>query len=78
VRAAEVADELITVGRRGEVIAHAAVQAGMEESAVQFFGNNQQVIEYLRKKLHPADVVLVKGSRGMQMEVIVSSLEARR
>jgi UDP-N-acetylmuramoyl-tripeptide--D-alanyl-D-alanine ligase len=75
-RAAEVVDRLVTVGQRGKLIAHAAAMSGLTEDSILIFENNRQAITYLRKHLEPQDIVLVKGSRGMQMEFIVSALEA--
>jgi UDP-N-acetylmuramoyl-tripeptide--D-alanyl-D-alanine ligase len=76
-RAAEIVDELITVGERGKLIAFAAEKAGLAGGSIEIFERNQEAIEFLHRTLNPMDVVLVKGSRGMQMEVIVSALEAR-
>lgn len=75
VRAAEVADLLVTVGKRARICANAAARAGLSESAIIQLENSQEAIEYLRERLRPRDVVLVKGSRGMQMDLIVSALE---
>lgn len=77
VRAAEVVDELITVGERGKLIALAAAEAGLPESKIKICALKQEAVDYLKSRLHPKDVVLVKGSRGMQMESIVSALEGR-
>jgi UDP-N-acetylmuramoyl-tripeptide--D-alanyl-D-alanine ligase len=77
-RAAEVVDELITVGERGKLIASAAWQAGLSRKVINAFTDNQQAIEYLKDHLSAQDVVLVKGSRGMQMDRIVAALEAAR
>jgi UDP-N-acetylmuramoyl-tripeptide--D-alanyl-D-alanine ligase len=77
-RAAQVVDELITIGERGRMIARAARKAGLAKNAVLELDGNQEVIQYLKDRLGTHDVVLVKGSRGMQMEVIVEALEARR
>jgi UDP-N-acetylmuramoyl-tripeptide--D-alanyl-D-alanine ligase len=77
VRAAEVVDELVTVGERGRMIAAAASRAGLSNQLISALDNNQQVIELLETRLQPNDVVLVKGSRGMQMEQIVTALEAK-
>ena len=37
-----------------------------------------EAVGVLRSRLHPQDVVLVKGSRGVQMDNIVPELEAVR
>ncbi len=77
-RAAEVVDELITIGDRARIIAEAAYVAGLPRDRITIFSNNGEAIAHLRERLSEGDVVLVKGSRGMQMETIVSALEARR
>jgi UDP-N-acetylmuramoyl-tripeptide--D-alanyl-D-alanine ligase len=77
-RAAEIVDELVTVGERGKLIANAAWQAGLSKRSIVVFSDCEPAIDYLRDHLNPGDVVLVKGSRGMQMDRIVSALEARQ
>ncbi|MBL6966054.1 MAG: UDP-N-acetylmuramoyl-tripeptide--D-alanyl-D-alanine ligase [Anaerolineales bacterium] len=76
-RAAEVADELITIGERARVIAAAVRRTRFPEERIVELEDSQQAIDYLREKLRTDDVVLVKGSRGMRMDRIVASLEAR-
>lgn len=76
-RAAEVVDELITIGERARIIAQAAYLAGLPRERITMFSDNFQAIDHLRERLSDGDIVLVKGSRGMQMETIVSALEAR-
>ncbi len=77
VRAAEVADELVTVGERAKMIAAAASRAGMRSEQITQLEDSQQAIEYLRPRLGKEAVVLVKGSRGMRMDYIVAALEYR-
>jgi UDP-N-acetylmuramoyl-tripeptide--D-alanyl-D-alanine ligase len=74
-RAAEVVDELFTVGERARIIARAAHQAGLAEEVIQEFENSEQAIEHLMERLGAEDVVLVKGSHGMRMDRIVAALE---
>jgi UDP-N-acetylmuramoyl-tripeptide--D-alanyl-D-alanine ligase len=78
VRAAEVASELVTVGERAKWIASSAANAGLAPNMIREFDTSQQSIDFLNKHLTSKDVVLVKGSRGMQMEIIVSALEGGR
>jgi UDP-N-acetylmuramoyl-tripeptide--D-alanyl-D-alanine ligase len=78
VRAAEVASELITVGERAKWIASSAANAGLAPNMIRVFDTAQQSVDFLKNHLNSKDVVLVKGSRGMQMEIIVSTLEADR
>lgn len=78
VRAAEVASELVTVGERAKWIASSAANAGLAPNMIREFETSQQSIDFLNKNLTSKDVVLIKGSRGMQMEIIVSALEEGR
>jgi UDP-N-acetylmuramoyl-tripeptide--D-alanyl-D-alanine ligase len=75
VRAAQVADELVTVGDRAQWIANEARLAGMTEDQVVVLKDSQEAIEYLQARVGENDVVLVKGSRGMKMDQIVADLE---
>jgi len=76
VRAAEVASRLVTVGKLGKLIARAALQAGMPVEAITAVDDVNQATELLKGILKSDDVVLIKGSHGVRMDRIVSSLEA--
>jgi len=75
VRAAEIADRLVTVGMRGHMIAASARQAGLDPEAVMEFDNTDEAIGYLGRSLNDQDVVLVKGSNAVHMDRIVAALE---
>ncbi len=75
--AAKVADALITVGPRARIIAETAEAAGLDSKAITKFEDSQQALVYLKDSLTKGDVVLVKGSRAVQMDKIVPELEAR-
>ena len=77
-RAAAVADELLTVGRRARWIAEEAIRAGLPASHVSQVESVPQAIEVLRAGVGAGDVVLVKGSRGMRMDQIVDELAEGR
>jgi UDP-N-acetylmuramoyl-tripeptide--D-alanyl-D-alanine ligase len=77
-RAAEVCDELVTVGERGKMIAAAANSAGMPASAVIWVATVPEAIEILHNELKTGDVVLIKGSHVLRMDRIVSALEAEQ
>ena len=76
-RAAEVVDELVTVGELGHLIAAAARQAGLKDEHITETGSTQEAVELLRPRLVERDIVLVKGSHGMRMDRIVADLEYR-
>ncbi len=73
-RVAQVADVLVTVGERGRIIAQEALAGGMKSDCVLMCATNEQAIEHLQALVAPGDFILIKGSRGMQMENIVSKL----
>jgi UDP-N-acetylmuramoyl-tripeptide--D-alanyl-D-alanine ligase len=75
IRAAEVVDELVTIGDRGRMIAEAAKEAGLAPSKITALEQVEQVIQYLQPNLKSEDVVLVKGSNLLKMDRIVSALE---
>jgi len=77
VRAAEVVDELITVGERALIIAKTARQTGLPTKAVTEFEDSEQATAFLVNRLGKNDVVLVKGSHAMRMDRIVAALEVR-
>lgn len=77
VRAAEVVDELITVGQRGRMIAEAAKKAGLRQDAITELDDSNAAVIFLSERLCENDVVLIKGSHGMQMDRIVAALEQR-
>ncbi|NJN17175.1 MAG: UDP-N-acetylmuramoyl-tripeptide--D-alanyl-D-alanine ligase [Oscillochloris sp.] len=63
-----IADLLVVVGRRARWIAEAALAAGMPAAQVQVFDQAEEAAASLRSQLQNSDVVLVKGSRGVEME----------
>ena len=74
-RAAEVADALVAVGERARWIADEAGKAGLRQ--VVLVKDAQEAIGHLRGAITQGDVVLVKGSRGMHMDQIITLLEER-
>ncbi len=72
IRAAEVADVIIAVGALGKFIGDAA--RGQGHAEVHYAQDNAQAIEHITRVARAGDIVLVKGSRGAQMENIVQAL----
>jgi UDP-N-acetylmuramoyl-tripeptide--D-alanyl-D-alanine ligase len=73
-RALDVADVIIAVGPRGRIIGETALRWGMPADRVHIVEGNAEVIALLEQMVTEGDVILVKGSRGMQMEEIVNTL----
>ncbi|KAF0111090.1 MAG: UDP-N-acetylmuramoyl-tripeptide--D-alanyl-D-alanine ligase [Chloroflexi bacterium] len=75
IRAAEVADQLLTLGEHARMISSAAIKSGLSSSAVNNFDDSAGVVSALQSLLKEGDVVLVKGSHGLRMDRIVQALE---
>jgi UDP-N-acetylmuramoyl-tripeptide--D-alanyl-D-alanine ligase len=70
-RAAAVVDELFTVGRRAEVIAVAAREAGAK---VTHFASKEDATRALKAALRGGDVLLIKASHGMALDSVATEL----
>jgi UDP-N-acetylmuramoyl-tripeptide--D-alanyl-D-alanine ligase len=77
-RALDVAQVLVTVGELGQIIADEALKNGMPRDRVKVCHDNDEAIAYLDNIIQPKDLVLVKGSRGLHMEDIVTALSASK
>jgi UDP-N-acetylmuramoyl-tripeptide--D-alanyl-D-alanine ligase len=76
-RAAQVANVLLTLGERARLIADAARRAGMRRTSILEFSEFEPLMEWLKTNLTKEDSVLIKGSHGLRMDRIASMLEAR-
>ncbi len=70
--AAAAADVIVTVGALGRTIGEAARDAG--HSDVRTFEDKAETITMLRNDLRGGDVVLVKGSRALELETLADAL----
>ncbi len=66
---------LFCLGPQSRYIAEGAVAAGMKDSAVMHFDEHQSLLNKLLEVIAPGDLILCKGSRGMQMEKITIGLK---
>ena len=75
-RAAGVVDALLAVGPRGRWIADAATAAGLRRVATA--GDVDEAMAAFDRAIvaGPGDVVLVKGSRGVELDRLVAALQA--
>jgi UDP-N-acetylmuramoyl-tripeptide--D-alanyl-D-alanine ligase len=76
-RAAQVAETLVTLGERAHMIAEAARRAGMKKTAVIEFDDIAPLMDWMKTNLTKKDVVLIKGSHGLRMDRITALLEVR-
>lgn len=66
--------DLVTVGDLAEMIADAAMEAGMNADHIWKTNENSEAIAVLKKRMSPGAVVLIKGSNSMNMMEIVDVL----
>ncbi|HEX4146355.1 MAG TPA: UDP-N-acetylmuramoyl-tripeptide--D-alanyl-D-alanine ligase [Pirellulales bacterium] len=71
------ADLLVACGQHAQEVADGARQAGMSPTCVMACRSPQETLFLLNQALAPGDVVLVKGSRALAMEGLVTAIEAR-
>lgn len=73
-RTADVVDLLVTVGELGRAIGEEAIAAGLAKDCVQMLPEHEMTIAYLQQHIVQDDLVLVKGSRAVGMDVIVAEM----
>jgi UDP-N-acetylmuramoyl-tripeptide--D-alanyl-D-alanine ligase len=74
--AAAVVDHLVVVGDGARAIAEAARAAGLPTDRLTTVGDRAAARSVLVDLLRPGDVVLVKASRGVALDVLVAELAA--
>jgi UDP-N-acetylmuramoyl-tripeptide--D-alanyl-D-alanine ligase len=67
--AAECADLLFAYGPNGSRVVSGAITGGMDTMHAQSFEDRQEMVNALKAKAKPGDVLLFKGSHGMHMEL---------
>jgi UDP-N-acetylmuramoyl-tripeptide--D-alanyl-D-alanine ligase len=72
--AARVVDLLVVVGEGAAAIAGGARQAGLDESRIIEAGNRADARAAVESALRDGDVVLVKASRGIELDLLVDEL----
>jgi UDP-N-acetylmuramoyl-tripeptide--D-alanyl-D-alanine ligase len=73
-RVRDVAHILVTVGPLGELIAEEALAVGMPEDKVFIIPTAEEAVAILKEIIEPSDVILVKASRSVGLDYIVSVL----
>jgi len=67
-------DWIIGVEGDAAQLIQGAVSAGIPQEHVRYFGSSADAADFLSGWLQPGDLLLIKGSRGVQMERIVEAL----
>lgn len=68
-------DFLITVGKLASLIGEEAVKWGMSRENFRAFPDSESASEFVREIVKEGDIVLVKGSRRLKMEIISERLK---
>jgi UDP-N-acetylmuramoyl-tripeptide--D-alanyl-D-alanine ligase len=72
--AAGVADLLVVVGEGAAPIAAGARDAGLDPARVLLVRDREDALDVLRPRLRDGDVILVKASRGIALDLLVDAL----
>ncbi len=67
-------DLLVLLGKMADEVASGAREVGLADELIVVAGSHEEAIACLRRRLQCGDRVLVKGSRGMEMEKISGAL----
>jgi UDP-N-acetylmuramoyl-tripeptide--D-alanyl-D-alanine ligase len=70
-------DWVIGVEGYASQIVEGAMAAGVPKAQTKFFASSEQAADFLSTFVKSGDLLLVKGSRGVKMELVVESLLAR-
>ena len=74
----ESVDVVIAVGRRSASLLDGARHAGFTEERLMHFDNAEQAANFLESFIRPGDLVLIKASRGIGLDRIVTNLTNRQ
>jgi len=72
--AASCVDRLYLFGAMGQTVAEAALEAGMPENEVVCAASHDEILRDIVKDHLDGDYILVKGSRGMRMDIVSAGL----
>ncbi len=72
--AATCVERLYLLGAQAETVAAGAVEGGLDAAEVVVANDHEEILADLRRVLAKGDYLLVKGSRGMQMETVAEGI----
>jgi UDP-N-acetylmuramoyl-tripeptide--D-alanyl-D-alanine ligase len=73
-RAASVASLFVAIGEMAEWMAQEAQDAGLPAEAIFATRERNEAVAWLKERLQPEDMVLVKASRGLRLDELVTQL----
>lgn len=68
-------DLLLVLGREATLVADSAIRHGLEAEKTRVVRSHREAVSILRQVIREGDWILVKGSRAMEMEKIVTGLK---
>jgi UDP-N-acetylmuramoyl-tripeptide--D-alanyl-D-alanine ligase len=74
--AATCADRLYLMGEMAETVAAAAIDAGVAGEEIVVATDHGAIVDDIRKDHMDGDCILVKGSRGMRMDLVAAALRS--
>jgi UDP-N-acetylmuramoyl-tripeptide--D-alanyl-D-alanine ligase len=74
--AAATADLLVAIGPTASDYADGALAAGMPAAALRTVSDREAATELLLSELRPGDVILLKGSRGTALDLLLAPLQS--
>ena len=74
--AAEKADVVLAYGPNSVRVLNGALTGGMTQTKARAFTDRERLVAVLKQMAKPGDVILFKGSRGMQMELVLEQFLA--
>ena len=72
--AAQKADLVFAYGPNSVRVLNGCITGGMPETKARAFTDREQLVSILQQMVRPEDTILIKGSRGMRMELILEQL----
>ena len=69
--AAEKADVVLAYGPNAGRVVDGAITGGIAPAMARSFETHDAMAAYMKRMIRPGDVILVKGSRGMHMELVL-------
>jgi UDP-N-acetylmuramoyl-tripeptide--D-alanyl-D-alanine ligase len=70
-------DRLLTVGKLAGHIGAAALKEGMPSEAIEIFKSSDEATKALEERIGDGDLLVIKGSRGSKLEIIVEAIMKR-
>lgn len=77
-RASQFCDAIYTIGPRAKIIAATARKSGMNPEHIYELADTEKAVAFLKNTFTEGDIVLIKGSHGLHMDLIVTSLEENK